>query len=215
MKDLREELEAYKVRLARYEVIERQRDSSSLMTYKLIKSELKPQPTTGGHDALEEARRIEANMKDFTSRYNFESQERRQAVEQLARTTIEIILPFTHKYLMWAAANNSGFFNAENMETLGLGCGAKDDWNSIVEESHATEEECMGAYESKTFLANTASVMHKLVTQFISCQRQIQEQMKQLDEYIYQVMIPKLSLSSLDFFVKWVEQVQLFSYARG
>ncbi len=211
MKRLREEIESYKVRLVRYEVIERQRDITNLKSYQLLKDNVK---SLTCYDTLEEARRLEANMRDFMSKSGLESQERRRAIEQLSRTTIELLFPFTHKYLIWAAANNSGPFNAENMEMPGLGFDERDEWNGVLKDVRASEEEYRSVYDSKPFLAAAAGNLHRLVTQYITCQRQIQEQMRLVDEHIYHVLVPKVNPVTLNVFISWIEKVRSVQASR-
>ena len=192
------------MKLTKYEIIERQRNDNSLDSIKLIKQNgLRTQFVYCPH---EETKIVDSNMQSILSKYSLEAEERRQAIEQLARTTIEILLPYTHKYLLWAAQTGTGPFNSEFVDS-NLEYTVNGEWDSVLETVQASEEELRGTLESKSFFTHSAAALRKIASQFIVCQRQLQEQIRLIDEHFHAVLMPKLSLPTLHAFVKWVDNV--------
>ena len=83
----------------------------------------------------------------------------------------------------------------------------KDEWCSIMQAVKATESELMSVYKFKSFFTFEAAKLRKLVNQFITSQKQMLEQAKFIDEQVSSVLLPKIKMSTLQDFVKWIEKV--------
>ena len=195
---LKTELEGCKLKLDKYEKVEQYRSLHTLETYRLIKEGQSP----ALFKAIEEVCPALA-QQNVVSEYCFESAERQQVIEYLAKTTVEILMPVTHKYLLWASENNSGSFNLSRDD----GTTSKTDLGEVSESVKFTIEEVKVVREAKPFFLRAGSKFKTLLKQFMACKKEIQDEIKNLDEQV-QMMLTKISQTSICAFMTWAEKVR-------
>jgi len=200
---LNSEIDVYKQKLATYEKIERYRSTASLSTFQLLKE-----------NHLQSLFKIteDSSSNPLRSRLlglsYLECAERNQVLHQLSKTTIEVMLPATHKYLLWASENNTSIFRPENFEALETGIlpKPKDEWDEFLHQVHFNDADLELMEHYKPMFTNLSMEFKKLVKQYLNIEKQMQQQIKCMDTIVEDIFI-KVSQPTLCAFVAWFEKV--------
>ncbi len=111
---LRRELEVYRQRLSRYETIEKQREIAEAETQVVV------------HSAAAEMLRTGENPSEFVrlvgQQLDRMMEERRKAMEQLARITLEVSVPLSLRLFLWEAENKIDIRNGPESVCRVMGC---------------------------------------------------------------------------------------------
>ena len=207
--DLKHELDEYKIRLSenaaatkiRAETYSdasfRMRDDMQQMIDKIVLA-----------CRLEDAPAAEAAFQSLLIRYGVQSEERRKAVETLAKGIIGYAVPASYMYLLWAAKNDSGLFNPENFGPEEVKKEPQtDELEKVSEILKLNEYEQTILFKAKDGLKSELENIQGKVRKFIDAKNELYEQAKKLDTYINENIVSKLSGSIAGAYFQWLERL--------
>lgn len=204
---LRFELDQYRSRMARYELIERHRS--------MLGNEM-PIMLSEAFQEMEQARLDRAELPKVAIRHMEKyAEERRQAMEQLVRLMVEMTVPFPIRLCVWEAENNIDVFDIPRVaqymkytpeEILAAGTHMR----SMFPERKKYEE-------IRQFLLEESQKIRKSVRQLLECHKTVQLENKKLWQYMRKNFVPRYNFDSAEFDMKTVlglaERPELSDYA--
>lgn len=165
-----------------------------------------------GQDLNDEAA-VESTIKSLLIRYGIESEERKKVLARLLYDLFEYSIPPSYSYLLWAANNDSGVFNPQNI------CDKEDkkesevdfdEWNEVVEYIHLNDVEQMEIYKSKDFLKKSLIGLAQKMKKLIDSKVELEEEVKKIDAYVINNIIGKVKGTTIGGFLRWFQGVHKY-----
>ena len=152
----------------------------------------------------------ETLAQNLIANYGVQSEERRRVIETLMKELIEYMIPVSYMYLMWAAQNDSGIFNAENLpgnEELEPGSKSEDEFDSIMDSVKLGELESTLIHKTKDQLKGSLKAITEKVKNFVEAKNQLCEEVKKLDSFVREQTLTKLNEGTVGGFYQWLDKV--------
>ena len=205
---LKYELNECKNKLAKYVQMEKLRNKNSLERFLAIKAKLTLASPENLSPRADDGGCVDRHMKKLLPELRFDFEERLQAVELLGQMIREVLLPLSYKYVLWTAEHGTGLFDMEHL------CPARakvsDDCNVITERVLASESEFKVMYESRSYLQACASRLRTKMVNLLCCQQEVEQEVKLINSYFIQNILPKITFSTLESFLQWLDKVFCF-----
>lgn len=190
VKELRQQLEFYKVRLGKYEMIEKHRNSFGREVYEHIASVKREM----GEKKISDPKLM---RKVIAEQFDAYMEERRAAIEQLARAMVEIAAPLPQRFFSWAAENNLDLMDPEKMQQATGNLVSEGQMKSIVEILRGFTPDPRSYNEAKVFYASSSVRLRRLVKGLLGYQRQMQDEMKRVGLFVFRNFLPIVDLERM------------------
>ncbi len=202
VRELRQQVDFYRVRLGKYELIEKHRSSFGYELY----TRLANVTNDLGRDNEQNAKQIQKALAESFDKF---TEERRAAIEQLARAMVEIVAPLPQRFFFWAAERNLELLDPEELSKAAGGLVPTEHMKIMVDMMKACNADARTYAESKVFFAASSVRVRGLVKQLIECQKCIQEEMKRVSWFIFQNYIPHIDLAKMQCMAPLVANMKL------
>ncbi len=208
IESLEAEVRTLKSRLAKYELIERQRDPADAEDQRVFEA------------AVSDLDRIKAESDParfsdfFVARMDEKLLERQHAMEQLSRIMVEIAVPFSLRVFLWGAEKGVRVCEPEHMrEVFGCALPKKEDWENIAQGCPDVAH-CQAEKEN---MVGVLGRVRKNVKQILAAQKEIQLDTWRVWKFITADFIPRhmsgqIADSTL-FRMKLLDRPELGDYA--
>jgi len=175
---LRLEVEYYKSRLKKYEIIEQQRNIFGYEIYLTLER------VTNEFNFKNKKAVSEQEFANIVKKNYFQLiEERCKAIELLAQTMIEITIPMPLKFFMWAAKKNINLLDASNLEQVMKNIAYID--AKPLAETFAKLFKSEKLYtESKCFFMNNDIHFNKYIKQILGAQQNLKSELRQVANYL-------------------------------
>ena len=200
------ELDVCKQKLIQYEAYERERSMNFFDFYSHVKDDIQHLQERLLAQIAEISQRGEFNMQRISPYIKEKFEERRKAIEIMAETMIQISLPFSHRYLLYVAENDP---EGKALQEIPMVLGSKEGgWDAVVKQLKFDGIELMKVKENRSFLQNSALNLRKNVQKFYACQKRIQDLVTEIDMFLVERLMPKVTGNTFTNYVKWVQKVR-------
>ncbi len=203
--ELRQQVEFYRSRLGKYELIERQRNVFGYELYEEVA------------EVTEEMRAMHQDPNDrfllyhaMAKKFDQFVEDRRKTIEQLARAMVEVVAPLPQRFFFWAAENNIDMFDTEKMLKASNYAVPADTMKSIVELiTNSYTDTWRGRNEIRLFFATAGVRIRSLVKQLIDCQKQIQEETKRVAWFGFTHVLHNIDIRRVQCFAQFAASMKL------
>ncbi len=182
VRELKAELANCRTRLEKYELIERKCDMRS---YAIVCA-----------TALQEKAGA-AKEADFSSiiikKFDQMFEERRQALERLAHTIVEVAIPVPIRLVLWEMEHDFDAFDPQSIDKVAGGRLNPDDIKEAIKNARALFPEEKNYYAMKRFISASTPKIRNCVRQLLMCQREIQTETQKVWEYLKKNVMPRYS----------------------
>eukprot|EP01022_Parablepharisma_sp_SALTPOND_P017959 TRINITY_DN2923_c1_g1_i1.p1 TRINITY_DN2923_c1_g1~~TRINITY_DN2923_c1_g1_i1.p1 ORF type:complete len:424 (+),score=43.84 TRINITY_DN2923_c1_g1_i1:121-1392(+) len=189
VKQLRAQVEYYKARLANYELIEKQRNLFGYEVYATLANTSKEI-----HEENKELTDPKAFTDTLAKTFDKFIEERRKALEQLARTMVEIVTPLPWRFFFWASENNLDLLDHCKLVQATNSLIPTESAKLLVETFKNSFGDKKKYNETKVFFTSSGVRIRSLVRQLVECQRNIQLELKRVGKHIYDNYMPNATL---------------------
>ncbi len=204
IRGLRQQVEFYRQKLGKYELIEKHRNSFGYELYAQVANvanemkAMKKDPS----DAAAARKVIEAKLDQFV-------EERRTAMEQLARAMVEIIAPLPQRVFFWVTEHN---LELQDLERLSKATGnmiPPEQLRLIVDTLKSLAPDVRTIREAKVFFATSSMRIRRMVKGLLEHQKCIQEEMKRIAWFVFSNFLPRVDMSKLQLMAQFMMSLKL------
>lgn len=202
VRGLRQEVDFYRTRLSRYELIERHRSAFGYEFYTQIAH------VTAELSDMHSSSTGEETQKAFVKRFDQFMEERRTAMEQLSRTIVEITASLPQRFLFWASENNL-LLDPEKMSKATGGQIPIEYARTMIEIMQNLLVDRKQYNETLVFFAASSARVRGLVKELIGSQRHLQEEMKRVNQFIFRHFMPGVDMPKVQRMAQFVASLKL------
>ena len=138
-------------------------------------------------------------------------EECKRMAEIFMKRIIELVLPTSHKYSLWAAEHNSGHYNIMNMCTNldhTWERKEKDEWDTVVDYVKLSEEAFQTYYKTKEFMLEHVVTIRQKIKNILKAKDEVFEESIAIDNYIQQNILQKMPMADMGGFAMWFDKMK-------
>jgi len=152
---------------------------------------------------------IQAAIQSLRLRFDIGTEDRRRAIEALAKRLVEYIIPPCYAHLMLTAKEGSGFFDMSYLTASSEG-----EYNlesqEIADWAKKNETEFLEIFNSRASLQSMAAELAEKVKQFIAAKQVLCSEMGKIGAYLNDHLLNKVSPQAVAAFLRWTDTVRSF-----
>eukprot|EP01022_Parablepharisma_sp_SALTPOND_P012448 TRINITY_DN15_c0_g1_i1.p2 TRINITY_DN15_c0_g1~~TRINITY_DN15_c0_g1_i1.p2 ORF type:complete len:450 (+),score=61.99 TRINITY_DN15_c0_g1_i1:2762-4111(+) len=199
---LKQQVEYYKTRLSKYDLIEKQRNTFAYEFYATISNVYKEM-----YEKKQSVTDTALFVKTLEAKFDQCLEERRKALEQLARAMVEVIMPLSTKITMWIAEKNMDVYDPEKVAQAMSPDISLEQAKVLVKYTKMTFPDRKKHNEMQVFMAASGKRIKLLVKQLIECQKKAQVELQKVGQYLKKNVLPNYNVYMIDAFMKAVTHI--------
>ncbi len=205
MTSLKAELQECKKKIAEYAALEKTRYENFMDFYMQVQNDTKHMREQFVAQMISMTQRTPLTKINMLPCLRSMLENRRQALDVMAETMMQLFVPVSHRYLMYVAEN---YAEANALPLAKPPSGPEgESLHEVVDKLRVDEIEVLKVEANRNFLKDCALKLRRRLGKFMEYQKKIQDQILQMDVFMVEQLGPGLSFYTITNFIQWVRLV--------